>query len=149
LAPTSDGARRIVIMDACDPESFDAAVEPGTCVRSGGVKFDDFVALIERHHSVGAWHFTPDTIHVPDDMNLVVENAGGETHTFTEVEEFGGGIVGFLNDLTGTPVPAPECLALKGTDFIAAGAKTTHEFEKGEREKYQCCIHPWMRAVTR
>jgi hypothetical protein len=150
LAATSGGGRRVVIMDACDPDSFNAAIAPGTCVnRSGGVKFDDFLALLERHHSVGAWHFSPDTIVVPDDMTLTVENAGGETHTFTEVEEFGGGIVPILNTLSGTPVPAPECLALQGTDFIAAGTRTTHEFEKGEREKYQCCIHPWMRAVTR
>src|SRR5688500_8541319 len=28
--------------DRCEPESFDAAVGPGTCVRNGGVTFDKF-----------------------------------------------------------------------------------------------------------
>jgi hypothetical protein len=54
-----------------------------------------------------------------------------------------------LNTLSGNPVPAPECLTLSPSDFIAAGGQTTHTFEPGESDKYQCCIHPWMRATTR
>jgi hypothetical protein len=38
----------------------------------------------------------------------------GETHTFTEVAQFGGGLVGLLNDLSGNPVPAPECNPANG-----------------------------------
>ena len=71
---------------------------------------------------------------------------GGEEHTFTEVAEFGGGVVPPLN--SGVPT-RPECLALAPTDFIASGAQTTHTFEAGETAKYQCCIHPWMRAESR
>lgn len=34
---------RIVSMhDSCDPQSFNATVGPGTCLRNGGVQFDDF-----------------------------------------------------------------------------------------------------------
>ena len=34
--------RLIQMMDACDPESFNAAVGPGTCIRSGGRSFPKF-----------------------------------------------------------------------------------------------------------
>lgn len=34
-------------------------------------------------------------------------NVGGEVHTFTEVEEFGGGIVPRLNELAGVSVLHP------------------------------------------
>ena len=146
----TDGGRRITMLDECEPDSFNAAIAPGTCVgRNGGLTFEKFIAMLTAHAQVPSWRFSPNTIHVPRELTLDVVNQGGEAHTFTEVEEFGGGIVPDLNTLAGTPVPAPECLALSGTDFVPPGGQTTHTFEKGETDKYQCCIHPWMRAVTR
>jgi hypothetical protein len=50
---------------------------------------------------------------------LVAVNKGGETHTFTRVAEYGGGIVPFLNDLAQTPIVAPECSA--ETTFVPPG----------------------------
>ena len=66
-------------------------------------------------------------------------------HTFTEVEEFGGGKIEVLNTLSGNPVPAPECQNLAPSDFIAPGASYTDEVEERGTDHYQCCIHPWMR----
>ena len=147
---TLDGGRRIVMLDECDPDSFNAAIGAGTCVgRNGGLGFDKFIALLQKHALVPSWRFSPNTIHVPGELTLAVTNRGGEVHTFTEVEDFGGGIVPVLNDLAGTPVVAPECQALGAGDFIAPGAQTSHMFERGEADKYECCIHPWMRATTR
>ena len=80
---------------------------------------------------------------------LVATNRGGEAHTFTEVEEFGGGIVPQLNDVLGLTTVAPECSQLAGTDFIAPGASSSEKEEEAGVEKYQCCIHPWMRAQVR
>ena len=62
---------------------------------------------------------------------------------------FGGGIVPALNTLAHTPVEAPECQALESYDFIAPGAtyQSDTEEEQGD-EKYQCCIHPWMRLTA-
>jgi hypothetical protein len=138
------------MLDQCDPDSFNAAIGPGTCInRNGGITFDLFIALLQQQSRVPSWRFSPDTIHVPGELTLPILNRGGETHTFTEVDEFGGGIVPVLNALSGNPVPAPECLALGPTDFVAPGARASHTFEPGEADKYQCCIHPWMRAVTR
>ena len=142
--------RSITILDQCDPASFNAAIGAGACVnRNGGITFDAFVALLQEQARVPSWRFSPDTIHVPRDLTLAIINRGGEEHTFTEVEEFGGGVIPFLNNLAGTPVPAPECVALGSGGRIPAGGQTSHTFEPGEADKYQCCIHPWMRAVTR
>lgn len=146
----ASGGRRLLMLDQCDPDSFNAAIGPGTCIdRNGGVTFQTFISLLQRHQIVKSWRFSPDTIHVPRELTLAIANGGGEVHTFTEVEEFGGGIVPDLNNLSGNPVPAPECLALTPSDLIAPGGQTTHTFEPGEADKYQCCIHPWMRAQTR
>ena len=139
------------ISDSCDPTSFNAAVGDGACVREGGMKFETFIDILTRMGFVGPWHFAPSGINVPADGTIVAINNGGEVHTFTEVEEFGGGIVPLLNELAHVPVVAPECAALAPGDFIAPGA-TLREDEEGEEagtQKYQCCIHPWMRLEAR
>ena len=59
-----------------------------------------------------------------------------------------GGIVPLLNDLSGNPVPAPECLRLEADDFIPPSGTYTDTVETPGTELYQCCIHPWMRATV-
>ncbi len=135
--------RMVTMMDGCDPESFAAANV--TCVRSGGVTFQRFLELLRKHHAVGAWHFAPGTIKASVGQTLLAVNQGGEVHTFTEVEHFGGGVIDALNQLSGNPVPAPECQNLAPSDFIAPGSSDTDEVEEPGIEHYQCCIHPWMR----
>jgi len=147
-AKTAGTERRIQMMDACDPESFNAAIGPGTCIRQGGLSFARFLALLGKHQKVGAWHFAPPKVNARVGQELVAVNKGGEVHTFTEVEEFGGGIVPNLNTLAHTPVPAPECLALRGGDFVPPGRTFTDEVEEAGVEHYQCCIHPWMRTTV-
>ena len=41
-AALAGDTRKVFVMDRCEPESFDAAVEPGTCILNGGVTFDKF-----------------------------------------------------------------------------------------------------------
>jgi plastocyanin len=144
----ASSTKQVQMMDACEPESFNAAIGAGTCVRNGGVRFDDFIRLLGAHQSIGSWHFAPGTINVRVGQTLLAVNHGGEVHTFTEVEEFGGGIVPDLNALSGNPVPAPECLALTGGDFVPPGGSFTDEVEEAGVARYECCIHPWMRAVV-
>ena len=85
-------------------------------------------------------------------QSIVIENRGGETHTFTPVAEFGGGFVTELNGISGNPVPAPECLNFGLIVFIPAGGievgptAGSSELPVGSH-KFQCCIHPWMRTV--
>jgi len=149
------------VRDYCDPDSFNAAVGPGTCVRStalGLITFDGFVAEITADQSAGAWRYAPSQISVAETATLHVHNLGGETHTFTQVKDFGGGFVDFLNGLSGNPVPAPECAQVvdgqlvpqnPGPDniFLNPGDTVAVPLEHELNVKYQCCVHPWMRLT--
>lgn len=135
----------IKMMDACDPETFNAVLGDGTCVRSGGVKFDDFIDQLTRLGAAGAWHFSQAGNNVHAGESFEALNTGGEAHTFTEVEEFGGGIVPILNQLSHTPVIAPECAALEPDDFVAPGATYRETVDHAGTLRFQCCIHPWMK----
>jgi len=146
----ASGMERLVNMkDACDPETFNAAFGPGTCVRNGGVSLDHFIAELTRHGSVGAWHFAPPMTTARVGDTFVAVNRGGEVHTFTEVADFGGGIIPPLNDLSGNPIPAPECLVLEDDDFVPPGATYREDVDTTGTHKFQCCIHPWMRLEAR
>jgi plastocyanin len=149
LAAQGASQHVVTMFDACDPETFDAALGAGTCTRPGGVRFATFLDQLGKHHSIGAWHFAPPEVTMRVGQMLVATNSGGETHTFTEVDEFGGGIVPLLNQLTGLTEVAPECNRLTARDFLAPGASSREEEEEAGVEKYQCCIHPWMRAEVR
>ena len=141
---------RVVMRDACDPATFNPAVGPGTCERHRpGVPFGQFLSILRARHAVGDWRFAPAelTMHVGD--TLTAFNDGGEVHTFTEVDEFGGGIVPVLNEAGGTPDVAPECAAIQPSEFTAPHHTDIEgvETEPGTF-KYQCCIHPWMRTIV-
>jgi len=137
------------MQDACDPQTFNAVLGPGTCLRQGGMQFDQFIAQLTQLGFVCPWHFAPNNANARVGQTFAVTNMGGEVHTFTEVEEFGGGIVPRLNELAGVPEVAPECTALDADDFVAPGATYHEGIEHAGNEKYQCCIHPWMRLEAK
>ena len=142
--------RFVSMMDACDPATFNAVLGPGSCTRQGGVSFDEFVAQLQRHQEVGAWHFAPPTLQAKasGDQVIIATNRGGEEHTFTRVANFGGGIVPMLNDLSGNPTVAPECNQLDEDDFVEPGGTYTATIDASGTLLFQCCIHPWMRTVV-
>lgn len=140
-----DQAHMIRMMDECDPITFAGAA---TCVRNGGVKFDKFVAELTRMQRAPEWRFSPDNVVLRVGDTFGATNGGGEVHSFTEVKEFGGGIIPFLNVLAGTPNVAPECRDIKPSALVAPGASVSEVADEAGDEKYQCCIHPWMRATV-
>jgi plastocyanin len=149
LASMTDHGKTITLFDACDPETFNdpvTGVGPGTCSRPGGVTFQNFVQLLTLHHSIGGWRFAPNEAILRVGDVLSAFNSGGEAHTFTEVEEFGGGNVQFLNDILGLTTVAPECAR---AHLLQPGQSSDEVEEEEGVEKYQCCIHPWMRAEVR
>jgi len=149
VAAKSPSQHMVTLFDACDPETFNAVLGDGACLRSGGVRFATFLEQLGLHHSVGGWRFAPSNVTMKVGEVLLATNRGGEVHTFTEVEEFGGGVVDQLNQLAGLTDVAPECAALAGGGRIAPGASSSEEEDEAGVEKYQCCIHPWMRAEVR
>lgn len=148
-------AGAFVAHDSCEPTSFDLAVAPGTCVKSGRTTFPEFIAELQATGVARDWRFTPDQLTAQLGVNLLGNNVGGEEHTFTPVKQFGGGFIPILNQLSGNPVPAPECLALEDDDRVPSGGKYIIEAEEladvveNGIAKVQCCIHPWMRSEVR
>ena len=170
--------KTITMRDACDPDSFNAAVGPGTCVpgHHGNTLFTDFIGELQSDQNAGAWRFNPMLNATEGNFRLVrldlkdgdqttIQNAGGETHTFTRVQRFGGGFISPLNALTGNPDPAPECAQVlpDGTLVPQPESDTNQVVEAGKTEsgptagstalprgvsRWECCIHPWMRVVV-
>lgn len=145
---------RVQIRDECDPASFNAVLGEGACVGDGTVTFSEFIAELAATQQVATWQFDPSLASVQAGEKIVARNVGGETHTFTEVAEFGPGIVPELNELVfGVPgPPLPEFLTLGPDDFIAPGRKVQirtgkHGLEPGTH-RFECAIHPWMQATV-
>lgn len=165
--------RTILAKDDCEPVSFNAAIGPGTCnpAFGGSTTFAEFIAELKSHQIAAAWQFSPNTIGVVAGQTLIILSAGGEVHTFTKVAAFGGGFIIPLNILSGNPVPRPECttgaVVIPGEVLQAQPPSATNLFvESGDTESittgtagsgatlppgsfmFQCCIHPWMRAIV-
>jgi hypothetical protein len=150
FAAVTEHGKSITLFDACDPDTFNApppaGAGPGTCIRQGGVRFQNFLDQLSNHHSVGAWHMAPGQAKIQLGDALEALNQGGEVHTFTEVANFGGGFVQPLNDLGGFGATIPECDPTK-VQLLHPGDSFHEITDEVGVEKYQCCIHPWMRAV--
>jgi hypothetical protein len=148
---SADEARTIGILDRCDPESFNAALQdPEACVgRNGGVHFDTFLERVNpKDGGHSAWRFSPGQVRLRPGQFLRAENRGGEVHTFTEVENFGGGFVPELNLALppGTPpaVPTPP----PTLRFIDAGEQIDLPPLAAGTHLFECLIHPWMRTTV-
>jgi plastocyanin len=150
----SSGANgKIELRDDCDPATFNAALGAGTCLHSStstGTTLTAFNAELNATHKVAAWQIVPATLTVNKGDVLPVMNVGGETHTYTEVEEFGGGVVPALNQAAGLTTVAPECSdqAQFDSSMVRSGQTVQHDFDDDGTVKYQCCIHPWMRQIV-
>jgi plastocyanin len=158
VALTAESTPTIKIRDDCQPATFNQpppdGAGPGTCAAdfSGNTSFPKLIEQLTKHQDAPLWRFTPSNREVDAGTQLSLDNYGGETHTFTRVQAYGGGFVLPLNQLSGTPIPAPECLAtsVAGT-FVPAGAEdqkgpVLQNADRGTTVKFQCCIHPWMRS---
>ena len=158
----------IGIRDACDHKSFNHNVGPGTCKtgQHGSTKFKFFIAELQSDKIAGAWRFNPlldatqgtfqlVTVNLSSGQTTSLENTGGEVHTFTKVASFGGGFIPILNQLSGNPDPAPECLQPENPTniFVEAGTTETGPTAGSDQlppgvTNWECCVHPWMRMTV-
>ena len=147
---STSGSRQVVIRDNCDPASFNAVLGPGACVRNGGTTFSTFVSQIIDQGRAPAWRFAPDHLSLAAGGTVEGRNLGGETHTFSEVANFGGGCIAFLNGLLGL-TPVPECAGFPGGVFgatvVPAGGTLTASLAPGVHH-FECLMHPCMRTTV-
>jgi plastocyanin len=137
------------LLDQCDSASFNAGVGAGACVGAGTMTLAQFNAELTANMSVAAWRFDPTTMTITVGGAITATNQGGEVHTFTAVNQFGGGVVPSLNTASGNPVEAPECKDITAADHVAPGGTfKTNTATVAGTYLYQCCIHPWMRATV-
>jgi len=139
---------RVAIRDDCDPRDPTWAPTGGCLLREGDVDRAEFNAALPSPLSAAvighqAWRMDPSYLKIETDDNVGVRNRGGRVHTFTEVAAFGGGRVPPLNQgLT----PAPECAT--ATDLPPGARMELTNLSPGNH-RFQCCIHPWMRALVK
>ena len=150
--PNDRGPHRyIAVLDDCDPTDL-AWNNTGGCTRkNGAVTEAEFGALLNSPLSLSvvghpAWRNEPSYVKVDAGKSVRVTNEGGRLHTFTEVANFGGGRVPPLR--TGL-TPAPEYLTPNPGAEMPPGASIDIGGLSVGTHKYQCCIHPWMRAAIK
>jgi len=91
---------QVVVLDECEPASFNAALGPDFCKN---VTLGAFTTLSDLFAKAAAgtpdpnWDFEPDVLHIKKGTPVLVVDQGGEPHTFTEVKHFGGGFIPELN----------------------------------------------------
>jgi hypothetical protein len=146
IAAAGDSTK-VFVMDRCEPDSFNATIGEGTCVRNGGVTFGNFASRLNPEDGGhNAWRFNRHDVALSAGEFLTATNTGGEDHTFTEVANFGTGIVPPLN----AALPPGTAPATPVGPFNLIGPGETLElgpFSAGTH-RFECLIHPWMRTVV-
>jgi plastocyanin len=147
---------QIIALDECDPVTFNAVLGPDFCrnIALGALGFattlQDLFAKAASGTPDPGWDFEPDVLTIKEGTTVSVVDQGGEPHTFTEVKKFGGG---FIDGLNAGEETVPECVGgFKNVEVaksrIIPGSHTEVKgLSKGEH-RFQCCIHPWMRATV-
>jgi plastocyanin len=146
-----DNDRKIAIRDDCDRRDPAWAPTGGCSLDDGDVNFAEFVVELQSPLAptsvIGhqGWWNDPPYLKIRKGESVRVRNRGGRTHTFTEVANFGAGKIpnpGLNKGL----LLAPECPTSK--DLPPGTGVTLNDLKEGNHH-FQCCIHPWMRAIVK
>ena len=146
-----DHNRKIAIRDDCDPRDPGWAPTGGCALEDGDVTNAEFGVELQSPLAptsvIGhqAWRNDPPYLKINEGETVLVRNRGGRRHTFTEVADFGGGKIP-NPALNKGLVTAPDCPA---STNLAPGASTTVTDLTPGNHRFQCCIHPWMRAIVK
>ena len=144
---------QVVALDECDPATFNVptAAGPDFCKNvavGASTTFAELFTKAAQNNPDPNWDFEPDAMTIRKGTVINAVNQGGEPHTFTEVEKFGGGFIPGLNAPGEDTVP--ECnggfsrVEVARTRILQGSQLQVTGLPKGEHY-FQCCIHPWMR----
>jgi hypothetical protein len=148
-ASASKTSRHLNMLDDCDAATFNAVIGPGTCITPDGTTFSDFVGQLLSMGQAPAWRNAPGAVKLPAGGSIEAYNKGGETHSFTEVQNFGGGCVAAINQLLGGLTPVPECATPAfGATLVPAGGELETPALNSGVHLFECLIHPWMRTTV-
>jgi plastocyanin len=156
VASAHDGsqqqARLVRIQDDCEPQSFNAVLGEGACVGDGRTTFDELVAELTERGEADDWAFSPQRVTLGHGGRLRALNQGGEAHSFTRVRRFGPGCVPEVNEILGFPAGAMvrECDSPTWLrTLLAPGESLRVRTLQPGTHRFECLIHPWMRATVR
>jgi len=143
-------AASISIRDDCDPRDPTWAPSGGCLRKEGDVNMAEFRLELSSPFSAAvighqAWRNDPSYLEIEPGERVQIRNRGGRTHTFTEVQNYGGGKIPNPALNMGL-ITAPECPA--SIDIPAGGKAEVSGLAEGNHH-FQCCIHPWMRALIK
>lgn len=148
VVAAASGVEEVRMEDRCDAATFPA--EAG-CIGHGGVTFAEFSEELNPHDGGhDAWKFNPHDTHIDAGETLRAVNIGGEPHSFTEVFNFGAGLVPSLNGALppGTAPAVPVNPAGVAATFAGPGQSFEISGLSVGVHKFQCLIHPWMRTTV-
>ena len=128
---------------------------PGACVGSGQTTFQDLLDQFAATGSVDKWQFSRPDFNIDAGGTITVVDEGGEPHTFTRVAFFGNGCSP-LTTASRWRRHAGESIdcttfnpfADASTVFPGGPPLTVGDLAPGTTAKFQCMIHPWMRATV-
>jgi len=153
MSANAPALAQVVALDECDPTTFNAVLGPDFC-KNIALGYQTTLSDLFQEAANGNpnrnWDFEPDTVHIHEGTILSVVDQGGEPHTFTEVQKFGGG---FIEGLNGGEAAVPECaagfssVAVARTRILQGSQLEITGLSKGAHH-FQCCIHPWMRVTV-
>ncbi|NMI01184.1 cupredoxin domain-containing protein [Pseudonocardia acidicola] len=150
-AAAADGGRSVEMQDKCERKSFNAALQDEVCVGDGNVTFQKFSEKLNPkdggHH---AWRNDRRETTIHSGEHVHVTNTGGEVHSFTEVANFGAGIVPPLNAALPKKEQANPARfdGDPGPTFVPPGGSLTLEDLSPGTHLFECLIHPWMRTTV-
>jgi hypothetical protein len=156
--PAVDDSKVVKVRDSCTPSFNVFFQDPTICQQlDGKVDIFAFLDYLSKHLMHPLWRFDPQSFDLPVGKHVQLQNLGGEFHTWTEVANFGGGIITALN--FGAPT-VPECglpdklapesiknVYLDYQDSESGATAGTSALPAGSH-KFMCCIHPWMQTVV-
>jgi plastocyanin len=154
---TASDTQKVLLEDDCDPLTFNTAgqalFQQNLCEEDfdGSVTFGEFLDALVLDGGHDAWKFNPNHATISQGESLKAINTGGESHSFTEVEDFGGGIIPQINQMLGglEPVPEAQDPNIFGPTIIAPGDSLTVTDLNVGTHRFMCVLHPWQRSVIK